>query len=426
MLWEGVTGPKGGSKRRARGKRRVTRPKVDLHRGQRIGVGKAGVQWPGLNASMTSSIIKKDDYSEAYFQRLEQLRNKSAVKKKRLKLAPLERGWTGTRLGGQSIGPPTPNHPDFDCRVIESKVVATMTATKGRYRRFSVVVATGNGQGLCGIGKARALTLSSAVRRAKSRASQNIISFELKEGRTLWHVGHVCEWNSKIFASPLPEGSGLICHRMIKTLCQVVGIKDMYARVEGSTTNYQAIARGFLRLLGQQKTYSELATSLGLHVVEFTADRNMYPHVLASPACGFTIDPNRNASSELSAPNIRSSSQQQIEELPLLAISNPIRHRPRKPKPDEHDSFLDDLVDENEDNTVEHDITELLAAGERDLNALMLGGRVLLKKRPLSSSQFTDPGVLRRKAEYHRFRNHKSVKRQRDAHTALCQSMCSP
>ncbi|VDQ15246.1 unnamed protein product [Trichobilharzia regenti] len=50
------------------------------------------------------------------------MRNKSAVKKKRLKLAPLERGWTGTRLGGQSIGPPTPNHPDFDCRVIESKV----------------------------------------------------------------------------------------------------------------------------------------------------------------------------------------------------------------------------------------------------------------------------------------------------------------
>lgn len=39
---------------------------------------------------------------------------------------------------------------------------------------------------------------------------------------------------------------------MIKTLCQVIGIKDMYARVEGSTNNYQAIARGFLRLLKQQ------------------------------------------------------------------------------------------------------------------------------------------------------------------------------
>ncbi|VDP08314.1 unnamed protein product [Schistosoma margrebowiei] len=47
-------------------------------------------------------------------------------------------------------------------------------------------------------------------------------------------------------------GAGLKCHRMIKTLCQVIGIKDMYARVEGSTNNYQAIARGFLRLLKQQ------------------------------------------------------------------------------------------------------------------------------------------------------------------------------
>ncbi|VDQ16167.1 unnamed protein product [Trichobilharzia regenti] len=83
------------------------------------------------------------------------------------------------------------------------QVVATMTATKGRYRRFSVVVATGNGQGLCGIGKARALTLSSAVRRAKSCASQNIISFELKEGRTC----------NKIFASPLPEGKSVTLYQ---------------------------------------------------------------------------------------------------------------------------------------------------------------------------------------------------------------------
>ncbi|CAH8292044.1 unnamed protein product [Schistosoma turkestanicum] len=120
MLWEGVTGPKGGSKKRARGKRRVTRQKIDLHKGQKVGVGKACMQWPGLNTSLSSS-IKKGDYNEKYFERLEALRNKSAVKKKRMKLAPLQRGWTGKRMGGQSVGPPTPNHPDFDCRVIESK-----------------------------------------------------------------------------------------------------------------------------------------------------------------------------------------------------------------------------------------------------------------------------------------------------------------
>ncbi|CAH8624867.1 unnamed protein product [Schistosoma guineensis] len=420
MLWEGVTGPKGGSKKRARGKRRVTRQKINLHVGQRLGFGKASIQWPGLNTP-ASSTIKKGDYNEEYFERLEMLRNKSAVKKKRMKLTPLQRGWTGKLLGGQSVGPPTPNNPDFDCFVIESKVVATVTATKGRYRRFSVVVATGNGQGLCGIGKAKALNILSATRRAKLRASQNIISFDLKEGRTLWHVGYVCQWNSKIFAAPLSEGAGLKCHRMIKTLCQVIGIKDMYARVEGSTNNYQAIARGFLRLLKQQKTYEDLANSLGLHVVEFAADRDMYPHVLASPACGHANDFSKNNVNESgdSSAVIHSKSYELPQRLPLIVPQNPTHHKPRKSIPEEHDNFLDDLIGVDEDTTTETNISELLAAGERDLDALMLGGRVPLKKSSSHHGQITNPMVIKRKAERHRYRNQQVVRLERNAHITL-------
>uniref|UniRef100_A0A5K4FAM5 Small ribosomal subunit protein uS5m n=1 Tax=Schistosoma mansoni TaxID=6183 RepID=A0A5K4FAM5_SCHMA len=423
MLWEGVTGPKGGSKRRARGKRRVTRQKINLHVGQRLGFGKASIQWPGLTTPASSS-IKQGDYNEKYFERLEMLRNKSAVKKKRMKLAPLQRGWTGKLLGGQSVGPPTPNHPDFDCFVIESKVVATVTATKGRYRRFSVVVATGNGQGLCGIGKAKALNLLSATRRAKLRASQNIVSFELKEGRTLWHVGYVCQWNSKIFATPLSEGAGLKCHRMIQTLCQVIGIKDMYARVEGSTTNYQAIAKGFLRLLKQQKTYEDLANSLGLHVVEFAADRDMYPHILASPACNHTNDFNKNDANEPGDSSVmtHSRSYELPERLPLLVEQNPTHRKPRKPIPEEHDSFLDDLIDVNDDTTTEINVSELLAAGERDLDSLMLGGRVPLKKSSYHHVQNTNSIGIKRKEERHRYRNQQVVRRERNAHITLSEN----
>lgn len=52
QLWEGVTGPRGSTKKRARGKRRVTRPKVDLHVGQRLGMGKEAMEWPGLNVPL--------------------------------------------------------------------------------------------------------------------------------------------------------------------------------------------------------------------------------------------------------------------------------------------------------------------------------------------------------------------------------------
>lgn len=52
VIWEGVTGPKGSTKKRARGKRRVTRPKIDLNRGQRLGGNREGYLWPGLNAPL--------------------------------------------------------------------------------------------------------------------------------------------------------------------------------------------------------------------------------------------------------------------------------------------------------------------------------------------------------------------------------------
>lgn len=47
-------------------------------------------------------------------------------------------------------------------------------------------------------------------------------------------------------------GYGLVCHRAIKTLCGLIGIKDMHAKVEGNTKNYLSIVRGFVRLLNEQ------------------------------------------------------------------------------------------------------------------------------------------------------------------------------
>lgn len=60
--------------------------------------------------------------NQDYLNKLEELRNKSAVKKKRVKLPPLLRGWTGASMGGQSLGPLDSGSPGFDTRVLELKV----------------------------------------------------------------------------------------------------------------------------------------------------------------------------------------------------------------------------------------------------------------------------------------------------------------
>ena len=66
VIWEGVTGPKGSTKKRARGKRRVTRPKIDLNRGQRLGGNREGYLWPGLNAPL---------YEKSFLQKVQKVHN---------------------------------------------------------------------------------------------------------------------------------------------------------------------------------------------------------------------------------------------------------------------------------------------------------------------------------------------------------------
>ena len=48
------------------------------------------------------------------------------------------------------------------------------------------------------------------------------------------------------------SGSGLTCHRALKTICEVIGITDLSAKVEGSTTNIQNLTKAFFNGLQKQ------------------------------------------------------------------------------------------------------------------------------------------------------------------------------
>lgn len=87
---------------------------------------------------------------------------------------------------------------------------------------------------------------------------------------------------TKIFVSQKPEGHGLVCHRAIKTICEVIGIKDLYAKVEGST-NLQHVVKAFFLGLLKQKTHQEIADEKKLHLVEFKKENDFFPTVIASP-----------------------------------------------------------------------------------------------------------------------------------------------
>ncbi|KAL3320160.1 28S ribosomal protein S5, mitochondrial [Cichlidogyrus casuarinus] len=370
--------------------------------------------------------IKEKEMDTSYMERLIEFRNKSAIKRKRLKLAPIERGYTGHKMGGQSLGSPHPDYPEFDSRILELKVVATMTATKGRFRRFSALIATGNGEGVLGLGAAKSTSMRAAIRRARDRAFLNLLSYSIKENRTLYHTGHVKQWHSTIFAIPKMEGHGLVCHRVLATICRLVGIKDMYAKVEGSARNYKMVVQGFLKLLRQQKTYQEIADTYGLHVVEFTQDRDMYPNVLASPKTSNLIERIQESLMSAQPQDITLNGQPVKRVKPLthpsqrsiMMVSNAPNYTKFK-KPQDTSIFLDDLVDQIDDDEAE-DVQTLLAEGERDLDTIMVfKGRVPRIKTKPRPFYWNLPGNVKRREENYRYRNREDVERERAAYKDL-------
>lgn len=289
-LWKGVTSVSNAGKKRGRGKGAGRKMAKDLNRGQIIGVGKVNMVWPGLTVPVLRGreLIPQQKLPEdpEREQKILKLRNEMG-QFRRIKISPIERGWSGNRLPGRNVGPPDPIGEDtfegFETKVLELKTVFNMTGNMGRKRQLSVFVVSGNKEGLAGFGLGKALDGKAAVKSAKNRAGQRLMYIERYNNHTVFH-DFFCQFGkTKIYVKKKPEGYGLVCHRAIKSICEIVGIKDLYAKIEGST-NLQHIVKAFFIGLLQQKNHNRLAEETGLNVVELKKEKDLYPEVVASPS----------------------------------------------------------------------------------------------------------------------------------------------
>ncbi|XP_034538131.1 28S ribosomal protein S5, mitochondrial [Notolabrus celidotus] len=298
-LWRGVLAEMGAGARKGRGKRTKRKLKRDLNRGQIIGEGRAGYLWPGLNAPVlkdgTLQSMSRRGETEQQEVQAEIVRQRDEWEKKRKMRIKRERGWTGSSWGGVSLGHPDPGpngetYEDFDSRVIEVKSVFNMTAKEGRKRSVSCLVAVGNGNGAAGFALGKAADRMTALRKAKNRAIHYLYYIERYNNRTIYH-----DIDSKFKRTTLrmqkqDEGYGLHCHRAVITLCKLIGIQDMYCKVEGSV-NLLNVTRALFNGLSNQQTHQILADKKKLNVVEFQSQRGMLPIVVASPKEGVRVDP---------------------------------------------------------------------------------------------------------------------------------------
>ncbi|KAG7297835.1 hypothetical protein JYU34_018578 [Plutella xylostella] len=289
-LWKSVTSVSnpGAKKGRGRGAGRIRIR--DLNRGQVIGIGKVNMLWPGLSAPVIRGreLLKQQRLPDdpERMEKLIKIRD-SMTHFRRFKLSPIERGWSGFRMPGRKIGPPDPIGEDeyhgFDTIVLQLRSLLIMKGSLGRTRNVQAMVVTGNGQGLAGFGFGRSKEAPAALRKAKNRAGQKLMHFEIYNGHTIFHDFYTQFGKTKIYVQQKNKGYGLQCHRAIKAICEAIGIKDLRAKVEGSD-NLQHIVKAFFIGLLQQRNHQQLAEEKKLHLVEFKAENENFPKVIASPS----------------------------------------------------------------------------------------------------------------------------------------------
>ncbi|XP_067389027.1 small ribosomal subunit protein uS5m isoform X2 [Emydura macquarii macquarii] len=290
-LWKGVLAESGTGAKKGRGKRARKKVKKDLNKGQIIGEGRSGFLWPGLNAPVHKSwmlqpIVQRNKEEQEKMQS-ERICQKEEWEKKRKKKVKRERGWTGRSWGGISLGHPDPGpngetYEDFDSRVIEVKNVFNMTAKEGRKRSVSALVAVGNGNGAAGFALGKASDRITALKKAKNRAVHYLHYVERYQSHTIYHDITSTFKKTTIRMKKQNKGYGLHCHRAIITICKLIGIKDMYAKLSGSS-NLLNLTKAFFKGLAQQETHQDLADKKSLYVVEFREECGALPIVVASP-----------------------------------------------------------------------------------------------------------------------------------------------
>ncbi|XP_017467049.1 PREDICTED: LOW QUALITY PROTEIN: 28S ribosomal protein S5, mitochondrial-like, partial [Rhagoletis zephyria] len=294
--WRGVTSVSNAARKRGRGKGSGKKIAKDLNRVQMIGAGSKSFIWPGINSPIVrgKTLVQheyspQDNESDESVNKIRDFLSNSRI----FKLSSIDRGWSGSKMPGRSIGPPDrigdENFNSFDTRVLENKIVFIMKGNMGRKRRYSVLSITGNGQGLAGFAVAKAPEVRTALRKSKNRAAQKVIKIEVCDKHTVFHDFFCAFGQTRIFVARKPEGYGLVCHRAIKTICKVIGIQDLHAKIEGSTNLQHIVKAFFLGLL--------IAKNKELIVVALRNETGLKPQIIAQP--GYCRTHNEIAKNEI-------------------------------------------------------------------------------------------------------------------------------
>ncbi len=146
---------------------------------------------------------------------------------------------------------------EFRDKVLEVRRVTRVMAGGKRFS-FRTTVVVGDGKGRVGVGIAKGLDVAASVEKAKRQAQKNLIKVVMKDNRTIPYDVEAKYGAARVRIKPARLNHGLIAGGSARVVLEMVGIKDISAKILGRTTNKLANAMATIEAL---KKLSELTLS---------------------------------------------------------------------------------------------------------------------------------------------------------------------
>jgi len=139
------------------------------------------------------------------------------------------------------------------------KISRVSKVTKGGKKlSFRAIVVIGDEKGQVGVGVAKADDVVNAFKKAKADGRKNLIKIPITKSLSIPHRVNGSFGACKIIMRPSIEGSGVIAGGAIRTVLEVVGIKNVIAKQLGSD-NLLNNARAAIDALGSLTTAAQVA-----------------------------------------------------------------------------------------------------------------------------------------------------------------------
>ncbi len=141
---------------------------------------------------------------------------------------------------------------EFKEKVLDMRRVTRVVAGGKRFR-FRATIVLGDEKGRVGIGIGKGLDVQQAVGKAKADAKKNMLTVNLREGRTIAHEVDAKYSAAKVLVKPASRGHGLRCGGSVRFVLAFAGIKDATGKCLGRTPNKLTNAMATIEALKKLK-----------------------------------------------------------------------------------------------------------------------------------------------------------------------------